>query len=280
MSKHTFTPTERYAVFTVHGEKCYLCNKPVDLTTMEVDHVIPESLMDDPASLADVLVALGRPPNFDLNSYANWMPACRPCNIKKRDAVFEPSLIVQITLQRAADKAAQARAFAEHILNEKKLSSALNTLEQFSEAGGLPASAVETIRSLVMFHIGYRDPDLAAEPIRLTPDFAVGLEIGFNGGPKNGEVLASGRGELDVHKGLWLLRTTAPLIARVEAGGPKPKSYLTWKQPCKELVELAKVKGWTDDERRARMRHHIYQVTEYEWTDRSLKFKASYEGIE
>jgi len=79
---------------------------------------------------------------------------------------------------------------------------------------------------------------------------------------------------------LWLLRVTAPFISRVEEGGPKPKSYLTWRQPCKEVVELGKVKGWTEDERRERMRHHVYQVTEYEWTDTSLRFKAYYERID
>lgn len=280
MFKHTFTAAERYAVFTVHGEKCYLCHKPVNLRTMEVDHVIPESLMDDPARLAAVLAALGRPPDFELNSYGNWMPACRPCNNEKRDTIFEPSPIVQIALQRAADKAAQAQTMAELVVSEKKVSFAVNILAQASESGGLPAWAVETLRPLLVFHMGHRDPECAAELIRLTPDLAVGLEIEFSGGPKNGEVLASGRGELDVRKGLWLLRITAPIINRVEDGGAKPKSYLTWKEPCKEMVELAKVKGWTEEERQARMKHHVYQVTEYEWTGTSLRFKASYEGIE
>jgi 5-methylcytosine-specific restriction endonuclease McrA len=86
-----FTPAERYAVFTVHGEKCYLCHKPINLRTMEVDHLIPESLKDDPVRLAAVLVALGRQLNFNLNTYDNWLPACGRCNNEKRNNIFEPS---------------------------------------------------------------------------------------------------------------------------------------------------------------------------------------------
>ena len=45
--------------------------EPVNLRTMQVDHLIPESLMNDPQRLGEVLASLGRPPDFDLNSYAN-----------------------------------------------------------------------------------------------------------------------------------------------------------------------------------------------------------------
>jgi hypothetical protein len=280
MSRYVFTTAERYAVFTVHGEKCYLCHRPVNLRTMEVDHLIPECLNDNPAHLAAVLAALGRPPDFDVNSYDNWMPACGPCNNEKRDTVFEPSPIVQLALQRAADKATEGRRLAAEVVSERKIANAVNVLAQASESGRLTAWVVEALKPLVLFHIGHRDPELASEPIRLTPDFALVLEIVFKGGPRNGQVLASGGDELDVHKGLWLLRVTIPLITRVEEGGPKPRSYLTWQQPCKDVVELAKAKGWTEDERRARMKHHVYQVTEYEWTDTSLRFKAYYEGID
>ena len=83
MDKRRFTPFERLAVFVTHDEKCYLCNRPLDLLTMEVDHVIPESLQDNPKRLVEVVRLLGRPGDFDVNSYANWLPACRSCNGRK-----------------------------------------------------------------------------------------------------------------------------------------------------------------------------------------------------
>lgn len=43
MAKHRFAAAERYAVFIAHGEKCYLCHRPVTIRTMEVDHIVPET---------------------------------------------------------------------------------------------------------------------------------------------------------------------------------------------------------------------------------------------
>jgi hypothetical protein len=280
MTKHRFTAAERYAVFTAHGEKCYLCHKPITMRTMEVDHIVPETLLDDPPRRAAVLAALGRQSEFEINSFANWMPACGPCNNEKRDAVFEPTPIVQIQLQHAAEKAAEAQQLVDQVVSERKLSNAVNVIAQANESGVLAAWVVEAIRPLVVFHIVHRDPDMAAEPIRITRDFAVVLEVEFNDGPRNGQLLASGSHELDVHKGLWLLRVTAPFITRVERGGPKPKSYLTWKQPCKDVVDLANARGWSEEERQNRMKYHIYEVKEYEWTENAIRFKAYYQGIE
>ena len=66
----------------------------------------------------------------------------------------------------------------------------------------------------------------------------------------------------------------------MEQGGPKPKSFLTWRQPCQDVAELANAKGWSQEEREVRMKYHIYKLTDYEWTDTSIRFKANHEGIE
>ncbi|MFD1328723.1 hypothetical protein [Mycoplana ramosa] len=57
VSKYVFTVHERWAIFRVHGERCYLGREPIDLKTMQVDHIVPESLLDDPESLAKALEA-------------------------------------------------------------------------------------------------------------------------------------------------------------------------------------------------------------------------------
>ncbi len=118
-SKYHFSAAERYAVFTVHGENCYLCHEPINLKTMEVDHIIPESLLDDPVRLTVILKDLGRPGDFDLNSFANWMPACRSCNGTKRATVFEPSPVVQLVLQNAAGKAARVQSLATTTVSDR-----------------------------------------------------------------------------------------------------------------------------------------------------------------
>jgi hypothetical protein len=208
------------------------------------------------------------------------MPACRSCNGRKRESVFDPSPIVQITLQRAAAKAPEAQRLAEEVVSTRKLSLAVNTLLRAGEKGPLPASALESLRPLLVFHMGHRSPELVAAPIRLTPDVAMIMEIQFDGGPRSGEVIASGNPGLEVDAARWLLFGVSSFIRRVEEGGPKPKSFLTWRQPIKEIAELAKAKGWSEEELDARMKYHIYEVPEYEWTDRGIRFKAEYQGIE
>ena len=121
MPRYRFSDEERHAVYTVHGEKCYLCRKPIDMMTFEVDHLIPESLKDRPDDLRHALHQLGLGEDFDLNSYANWLPACRPCNEEKSDHVFELTLLVQIRLQRAAEKAGKAEEIASKVVSRQQV---------------------------------------------------------------------------------------------------------------------------------------------------------------
>jgi hypothetical protein len=60
----------------------------------------------------------------------------------------------------------------------------------------------------------------------------------------------------------------------------KPASYMTWRQPDPYMVALAKERGWSAEEREQRMKHHIYDVVDYEFTDTTIRFKAEFQGIE
>jgi hypothetical protein len=129
VSKYRFSPHERLAVYTVHGYRCYQCGTPVYLLPGIVDHVIPESL-EGTEDLANVLHELGRPPDFSVNSYENWMPCCSPCNGRKSDKVWESSPRVQLLLQDAAGKADLAREIEATSVARHTTSKAINTLER------------------------------------------------------------------------------------------------------------------------------------------------------
>ncbi|OWV66097.1 hypothetical protein ATY75_10855 [Rhizobium sp. N122] len=51
--KIRFTAIERWVGFSVHGKKCYIDSHPIDLLSMQVDHIIPEFLLAEPERLAD-----------------------------------------------------------------------------------------------------------------------------------------------------------------------------------------------------------------------------------
>ncbi len=95
---------------------------------MQVDHIIPEHLIDDPIRLDVVLREFGLPPTFDLNSFENWMPSCPTHNNQKRDTVFEPTPIIQKVLQDAAKKADLARRTAARVITNKRIGRAINEI--------------------------------------------------------------------------------------------------------------------------------------------------------
>jgi hypothetical protein len=130
MAKYTFSAAQRWAVYSVHGARCYLCSKPIDLKSMQVDHILPESLLDDPARLGETLRCFGLPARFDLNSYENWMPSCPPCNNLKRATVFAPTPIIQVVLGKAKGKADEARRAEAETLRNQELGKALAVVER------------------------------------------------------------------------------------------------------------------------------------------------------
>jgi len=170
MSTYRFSQAERAAVYTIHGEKCYLCKTPINLMTMEVDHLLPESLLEKPTELQAALNAFSLDQEFDINSFANWLPACRSCNGTKTDVVFEPTPIIQVHLQRAIAKASAAKELAEETVSHRRIANALSVLERAQDDGKLDA---ETIQSLGEFISRHRQPDLAGRPILLTPLYEI-----------------------------------------------------------------------------------------------------------
>lgn len=170
MSSYRFSPAERAAIYSTHGEKCYLCGTPLNLKTMEVDHIIPESLLEKPKDLQAALSAFSLPSNFDLNSFANWLPACRPCNGMKNDLIFEPTPIILVQLQRAAAKAAAAHELAAETVSERKIANALNVLERARDDGKLDDEIIQTLGEFISRH---RQPDLTGKPILLTPLYEI-----------------------------------------------------------------------------------------------------------
>lgn len=179
MAKKKFSLEERHAVYTVHGEKCYLCSKALDMQTMEVDHILPESLGITPARLKEVLEGFSLPEDFNLNDFGNWKPTCRPCNGKKLAKVFEPFPIFRMHLDEARAKAGQAAKIASALVERKEVLDALVVVAKAETQGILTEADKGLLPPLFRFQVAVRTPDLAKEPVRITPDFKVISDDGF-----------------------------------------------------------------------------------------------------
>jgi hypothetical protein len=162
MARHVFTLAERWGVFAAHGTKqgtrCWLCTEPLDFANTDIDHLLPEDLLNDAAELQRVLAAYGLPPNFDLNSFENWLPAHSICNRKKRDHVFRPTPIIQLHIERARARASVARQQAEGARRNGEISKAIGTL-----ATGPKALPKELVAQVVQH---YASANSSAEVIR------------------------------------------------------------------------------------------------------------------
>ncbi|RWE79199.1 HNH endonuclease [Mesorhizobium sp.] len=174
MAKRGFTVAERWAVYQVHGERCYLCARPIDFQTMEVDHIIPETLLDTPDELAKIIKLFGLKDSFNLNGFENWMPACRACNNGKRAAVFNPSPLIQLQLQNAAKKAPFVTAMASQTVSDIKLSKVLGQLQVAAEQEEIRQEVIDTL--VAAFELA-REKRIRAEAIArgdmITKDYPV-----------------------------------------------------------------------------------------------------------
>ncbi len=175
MSNYAFNQRERHAVYTVHRQRCYVCGQALTMKTVQIDHVVPKHVGHDAQRLKEVCDDLGLPADFDVNSYENWLPACAECNGKKREMVWKPSLLAQVVLQRAVERAPKAREVASRLVSDRKIASAVAVLAAADEDDELPDDTKEQLRPLLEAYVQDRAEENADDPVRVTPNYTVPL---------------------------------------------------------------------------------------------------------
>lgn len=120
MTKHRFTSVERYAVWQANAQECYYCHEPLRLKEVNVDHFIPERLLEAPAELKERLAELNLPPTFEINSYCNWLPIHNRCNLDKGGKAPARSMISMSILAGLEKSAAEAERIAKRVTSDRK----------------------------------------------------------------------------------------------------------------------------------------------------------------
>jgi hypothetical protein len=87
-------------MWEANARRCFYCGDPVRFRDMELDHIVPQSLVGE--ALYELLETAGLPRDWDLQDYSNIVPACRPCNRSKRALLPRPAQIVLLTTRAAA----------------------------------------------------------------------------------------------------------------------------------------------------------------------------------
>ena len=117
MTKHKFTPIERESIWKAHGQKCFYCDERLNFNSLNIDHILPESLLGTTPKTGKHNKRLLRlNPEFKINSYDNWVPACRSCNLKKKDLIYSKNSVLHF-LELARSRYAKVKQF-ESSLNK------------------------------------------------------------------------------------------------------------------------------------------------------------------
>jgi len=116
--------TQKYALWIAHGRRCPYCAEPIAFDVLEIDHVIPYWLNDEPRRPEALLNRLNLP-GFDINCYLNWLPVHgQRCNREKGGEILSDGALYYFLSiarlheekARAEEKRIRQRALAEHVL--------------------------------------------------------------------------------------------------------------------------------------------------------------------
>lgn len=155
MSTTKFSPLKRWAIWLGHDKRCCYCVEPMELSNVQIDHVIPESYSER-AELVNILSELGLPPDFNLNSPANLVPVHNRCNLQKADLIYHPNSI------RHYHEIARSKISAINAILEKFKNAGLTDTKKAKILGSIEAGLVEPAEVWeVLKGMEFVPPDLA-----------------------------------------------------------------------------------------------------------------------
>jgi hypothetical protein len=142
-NKHSFTKAEKWAVYSASDGHCFWCRRPLDYVDCTIDHVIPETMLQRPEKLAEVVEAFSLGADFQVNEFCNWVPAHQSCNRSKSDTVFDVSPVMVLALHKVKQKAVQARIVHAKTLTSRATSKLIAELEIALERQTVPVERIE-----------------------------------------------------------------------------------------------------------------------------------------
>jgi len=144
MARQNIPVSLRHALWATYHHQCFYCRKRVTWDTLEVDHILPISLLNDTGKLQRVLQELRLDERWDLRSLENLVPACPTCNARKLDRLPEPNQLV-LFLTQAREAAPRVRLLEQKYRAELKRDTLMAQLSIALTANVLTNSDVDAI---------------------------------------------------------------------------------------------------------------------------------------
>jgi hypothetical protein len=141
MSSRPPLSTQRFVLWRVYNRICAYDNLPIDtFAEMEIDHIIPQHLLQTPQQLQALLAGLGVP-DLDLNSYDNWLPVHGRCN-RDKGGELQPEASLHYFLGVARRHGARARAEELRLARQAKSENHVASIAYLIETGELSLNDV------------------------------------------------------------------------------------------------------------------------------------------
>lgn len=151
MSTQSFENAFREALWEIHRKKCFYCRRELLLRDVQIDHIVPEYLRNNPAERTDVFKRVGLDDGFSISGLENLAPACSKCNNDKGGAVLHSGSI-GIQLARIRDRIPQLEEALKKQRAERDLEDILREITRALGKGKY--SSQELIRRLEELHEG------------------------------------------------------------------------------------------------------------------------------
>jgi hypothetical protein len=115
MAKYQFSDLERMAIWKAYKGRCAYCGELKPFKDVHIDHILPESLLNNTDQLEEIKTEYGLGSEFEINSHYNWLPSCSKCNRTKSDRVYSKSATFHFLEMVAKPKYEEIRKIEQNL---------------------------------------------------------------------------------------------------------------------------------------------------------------------
>jgi hypothetical protein len=163
--KGKFTSSQRWAIWTVYGMKCFWCKKALEFADCEVCRVIPESVSK--IVLASLVKDYKLGADFSIDEYNNLVASCRSCNKSKSKGAFRPSPALPGWFEAIRKNAERVVVKIQRIDGDQATEASLRQLVEMLERGEISHDDAEKI--VAPFLAAVEGKPKASVEFRLSP---------------------------------------------------------------------------------------------------------------
>ena len=114
MPRKPIPTSRRAAIWRAHDQRCVYCTELITFSDLDIDHIVPHSLLERREELDRLKEEYGLPQAFEVDGLTNLVPSHRHCNLQKLGNVLPKNRVLHF-LSIAEAKALKAQRIEAEI---------------------------------------------------------------------------------------------------------------------------------------------------------------------